>query len=125
MNPETLSTLSTAANGDANMTLIFSVIIFAWLVIKEILKYVGGKTDRRKLAGEEDINRDTKKKIDQIYTWTERLHEMHDKTDEDGVPVWYVRRSLEKSIEKLADNIDKQTDVFKLLIDKITAKVDM
>ena len=92
MNPETLSTLSTAANGDANMTLIFSVIIFAWLVIKEILKYVGGKTDRRKLAGEEDINRDTKKKIDQIYTWTERLHEMHDKTDEDGVPVWYRNR---------------------------------
>lgn len=125
MNPETLSTLNNAANGDANMTLIFSVIIFAWLVIKEILKYVGSKTDRRKQADEENINKEMKIKIDKIYTWTARLYDMHDKTDDDGVPVWYVRRSLEKSIDKLAENIDKQTNVFTLLIDKINSKVDI
>lgn len=40
-------------------------------------------------------------------TW---LKDVHDKQDEDGVMVWYTRKSLERSIDKLSDNIKSNTD---------------
>jgi len=40
------------------------------------------------------------------------LHKWHDVQDNEGVKIWYVRRSLEDAIVKLADNIDAQTKVF-------------
>ncbi len=44
-----------------------------------------------------------------IQPEVEWLKKVHDKTDEDGVYVWYVRKSLETSLSKLAENIEKQT----------------
>lgn len=35
----------------------------------------------------------------------------HNKEDDDGVKVWYVRRSLESAITKLAESIDIQSQV--------------
>ena len=55
-------------------------------------------------------------KIDDLYTW-------HDKTDADGVPVWYVRRSLEVAISDLSVSINKQTKIFEILAQKID-KID-
>jgi hypothetical protein len=46
----------------------------------------------------------------------EQLFKMHDKTDEDGVYVWYVRKSLEAAISKLGDAIETQTQVFRNLL---------
>lgn len=40
------------------------------------------------------------------------LYEAHHQFDEDKVPVWYVRKSLETSIKQLAESIDKQTEFF-------------
>lgn len=40
------------------------------------------------------------RQIDDLYGW-------HDVTDEDGVRVWYLRRSLEKAINRLADVVEK------------------
>ena len=45
----------------------------------------------------------------------DRLSELHAKTDEDGVPVWYVRRSLESAIVSLQDAIRAQTDLLREL----------
>ena len=45
------------------------------------------------------------KKIDDLHKW-------HDVQDSEGVKIWYVRRSLEDAITKLAENIDTQTKVF-------------
>jgi hypothetical protein len=42
---------------------------------------------------------------------TADLHEWHDMRDSEGVMLWYVRRSLEEAIVKLADNIGEQTRV--------------
>ena len=39
----------------------------------------------------------------------EELHKWHDREDEDGVKVWYIRKTLETAIETLADNISMQT----------------
>ena len=47
------------------------------------------------------------------------LWEWHSKTDDEGVKVWYVRRSLEKAIERLAENTDTQTTVLTELVHEI------
>jgi len=39
------------------------------------------------------------------------LHIWHSKEDEDGVKIWYVRKTLESAIERLADNIAAQTKI--------------
>ena len=49
----------------------------------------------------------------------DRLDEMHAKTDEDGVPVWYVRRSLEKTVADLNEAIRYQTELLQLLTQEL------
>ena len=44
------------------------------------------------------------KQVDELHAW-------HNREDEDGVKVWYVRKSLEDAISKLADNLEQQTAV--------------
>ena len=41
----------------------------------------------------------------------EELHQWHDREDEDGVKVWYVRKTLESAIERLSENIATQTKI--------------
>lgn len=41
------------------------------------------------------------------YEMLRNLHALHDQKDANGVPVWYVRGSLEKAIIALCENIDK------------------
>lgn len=50
-----------------------------------------------------------------IHQYIRELHQWHAKTDNDGVPVWYVRQSLEDAISRLADNIEKQTELLRYL----------
>lgn len=45
-----------------------------------------------------------KDKVDDLYDW-------HNKTDGDGIPLWYVRRSLEESIRELGEKIYLQIEV--------------
>lgn len=49
----------------------------------------------------------------------DKLDEMHAKTDEDGVPVWYVRRSLEKAVVDLNEAIRHQTELLRLLTQEL------
>jgi hypothetical protein len=49
----------------------------------------------------------------------EHLEEMHAKTDEDGVPVWYVRRSLEKAVTDLNEAIRHQTELLQALTQEL------
>jgi len=55
------------------------------------------------------------KMLDDIQKRTQEMHQWHNVKDHDGVPVWYVRRSLEDAIIKLAATIDKQTEFFSAL----------
>jgi len=49
------------------------------------------------------------KKIKSISKQTDDLHRWHDVRDDEGIPVWHIRKSLEKAIIKLADNVKEQT----------------
>jgi len=79
--------------------------IFALLVIRLVLDWLKSRKN-----GGNDV--DFKKVADDVR-W---LREIHDVRDSDGTPIWYVRRSLEEAIGKLAENIKAQTELFKELV---------
>lgn len=87
--------------------LIGAVVIIA-IVIREI--FAVGRINQRL------------KKIDNIERMTKELYKWHDVADEEGVKIWYVRRSLEEAIGKLSENIAKQTEIFQALILEIRTK---
>lgn len=61
--------------------------------------------DMSKKVGEmHDLKPDIKKSIDKVAG----LYRMHNVTDEDGRPIWYSHKSLEKAVTKLADILETQ-----------------
>ncbi len=54
--------------------------------------------------------------IRQMARQVNDLHQWHNVKDGDGVFSWYVRRSLETAIIKLAENIEAQTELLRDLI---------
>ena len=50
----------------------------------------------------------------------EDLHRWHAVSDEEGVKIWYVRRSLEEAVKKLADNIELECK----LLDRIDRRLE-
>ena len=68
-------------------------------------------------------------KLDNIGHISKTMYDWHDKSDEDGVKIWYVRRSLEdalhenvKAINILAKNSEAQT---RLLEDMVRQNKEM
>jgi len=86
--------------------------ILALLIIREVLNFLKD----RKRSNDDNAKDAWNEAIRQIH----ELHTWHAKTDQDGVPVWYVRRSLEDAIAKLADNIGRQTDIFNAMHNDIS-----
>lgn len=66
-----------------------------------------------------DRERKRQEAFDLMASQTQQLFDLHNQRDDDGVPVWYVRRSLENAIEKLADNIGTQTTLLGSLVERV------
>jgi len=49
---------------------------------------------------------------------TDSLYDWHNVRGEDGVPVWYVRKSLEEAMITLADNLLRQTEILNRIYDE-------
>jgi hypothetical protein len=86
--------------------------IFAILVIREVFNFL---QKRKTPNGDNGVqfHRELDTKVNEIKSLTRELHKWHSVTDMEGVPVWYVRKSLEKSIGELATNIKEQTDIIR------------
>jgi transcriptional regulator len=68
-------------------------------------------------------------KIDMVNQMNKIMYDWHDKNDEDGVKIWYVRRSLEEALQEnvkainiLAKNSELQT---RLLEDMVKQNKEM
>lgn len=130
-----LAGLSTAEVGG----LVFVVII----VIKEVFVLLKG--DSRKTVEEvlklqaavEDL-REMKAPLSEVYNFVKQHEHMledmeqvnkhiedmyvwHNKEDSDGVKVWYIRSSLEKTFEKLSTTLDKQNEVLDTVMNKVSS----
>ena len=97
--------------------------IFAILVIREVLNFLGKKKDSPSSAKTCEFDKETKDLLFKLKNQVDDLYKWHDQRDADGVPVWYIRRSLEEAIvklaasqESLADCIKHQTSVLERLI---------
>ena len=67
-------------------------------------------SDAATLVGIGKINEALRAHFDEDSTAAKHigdLHRWHDVRDNEGIPVWYVRRSLESAILKLTDAVDR------------------
>lgn len=88
-------------------------LIAALMVIREVLNFLDKKRGGAEESGSlmsEHVS-DVKGSVTAIKDKVDDLHEWHNKTDADGVPLWYVRRSLEESIRALGEKIYLQIEV--------------
>jgi hypothetical protein len=70
--------------------------IFAILVLREVFAYLQ-RRESNKNGG--PGSQKWKWKLDKLYDW-------HNALDDEGVPIWYVRKSLEQGIKTLTASID-------------------
>ncbi len=78
--------------------------IVALMILREVFSFLTSKKDIRP-----DILI-MQRKIDELYDW-------HDQTDADGVKVWYIRKSLEESVDGLQETIKEFIRVQQLSLD--------
>jgi len=62
------------------------IVVLAYLIASHIIQYFRREKEER-----------CKRQIDDLWDW-------HNQTDSDGVKIWYVRASLSKAIETLAES---------------------
>ena len=79
--------------------------IFALFVLREVFSFL-----------KERMRSQSSSQMDLIAKEVHELHEWHAVTDEDGVKIWYLRRSLENAIEKLTNNLDLQTQLLREMV---------
>ena len=85
-------------------TTVIAVILLFKVVGEMVIKFRGN-----------DPLAELTKKIDRIERQSQDLWEWHSRTDEDGVKIWYVRKSFEVSIDRLADILEKHIDVLRVI----------
>lgn len=91
--------------------------IFALLIIREVLGFLSKRKERGNGNGDGNgkstmsatMQSDLFQLLREINEGTKTLVRLHDVKDEDGVPVWYVRKSLERQIEQLVKGVDQLT----------------
>ena len=115
------------------------IIPLILLTIKEIFSWLKDKnlqtTDNKIHKIKDDLEATSERlekvesKVDSLISMNKIMYDWHDKADEDGVKIWYVRRSLEealhenvKAINILAKNSEIQT---KLLEDMVKQNKEM
>jgi predicted peroxiredoxin len=91
--------------------------IFSWMKAKNLQE-----SDNKifKIKDEVELSRNKLDKLDykldNLVSLNKTMYDWHDKADEDGVKIWYVRRSLEEALQEnvrainiLAKNSEMQT----------------
>ena len=79
--------------------------LFALLVLREVFGFL-----------KERVRNTNNTALEQMAKEVHEMHEWHAVTDEDGVKVWYIRRSLENTLDKLSHTLDAQTQLLKEMV---------
>lgn len=79
--------------------------MFALFVLREVFSFL-----------KERMRTQNNSQLDLIAREVHEMYEWHAVTDEDGVKVWYVRRSLENALEKLSHTLDAQTQLLREMV---------
>lgn len=87
------------------------IIIAVGYLVEKVLQY-------RSKPTESQARDDYRKRLDEMADQVKQLYDWHDRMDDDGVPVWYVRKSLENAIAELVVAINKQSQLLQRWIDR-------
>ncbi len=79
--------------------------LFALLVLREVFGFLKDRVRCTHNAA-----------LEQMAKELHEMHEWHAVTDEDVVKVWYIRRSLENTLDKLSHTLDAQTQLLKEMV---------
>jgi len=96
-------------------------IIAVVFILREIANFVRPLIERRIGGGKEPeteaIRRCVPEDVNlrQMASQLAMLYEWHDRKDEDGAPVWYVRSSLTRAIEQMAESQAQSIQILALL----------
>ena len=73
-----------------------------------------------------ECHHDERREARELAKMTKDLHDWHNVQDDEGVKVWYVRKSLEQSIDRLAASTEKTNEVLQALhTDQADSRRDM
>lgn len=93
------------------------------VILDKLLPYVvkkNGNDTHRQMQEDLKMMKQQLARLEQdtasVKRYAGELHRWHDKEDEDGVKVWYVRQSLERAIERLADAASSQTKLLEEIL---------
>jgi hypothetical protein len=117
-----------------DMTAMGLVIALLLIVVREVMVWLGNKNLQSsdvkiKLMGEQiqslvDDNKEQKTRFDNLSKEVHTLYEWHDKDDQDGVKVWYIRQSLEnvlrdnaRAVAAIAKNSELQTRLLEEMLE--------
>ena len=111
--------------GDLSMTDAFNLAgnlgssgLLVLLVVKICIDALKEKRNRKNGYSKDDLASmkraiyDTQKKVQDLHVW-------HSKTDDEGTPLWYHRRSTDRAIERIAESIEIQTRLFQSMSHEI------
>jgi len=101
--------------------------VFTILLLRELKPFVSRASKSSSTASKCVLQTDEKKNWEGLRVQMQWLVDIHNHRDADGVPVWYVKRSLEQAVlqcaeaqGKLAEALMRIADV----MDKIDGKLD-
>jgi len=131
---EQISQVNQATSGLEPYTLVGLIVLVIGMAIKEIFSWFKERNlqdaDKRMVAieeGQKDLNKKVEDKFTRLEPFLQQIDEMydwHDKSDQDGVKIWYIRQSLENvlrdnanAIGVLAKNSELQTSLLKEMIE--------
>jgi hypothetical protein len=110
-------TVSAATDVNASLVTLVGVMSLVLItVLKEGLTFFRGRepgSAPKEAADKSSMQAD--KMADQV----DDLHKLHDVKDADGVPVWYVRRSLEEAVKSLADATNNMAAVTERMAERL------
>lgn len=126
--------MSTSIIGDNELTVVGLLAALLLIVVREAFAFIANKNlqasdsrFRRTSDQIENILTDLKEQkaaLDHITKKTNIMFEWHDKNDQDGVKVWYVRQSLENilrdnaiAIAAVARNSELQTRLLEEMLE--------
>jgi hypothetical protein len=117
-----------------DMTAMGLVVALLLIVTREVMVWLGNKNLQSsdvkiKLMSEQiqslvDDGKEQKVRFDNLSKEVHTLYEWHDKDDQDGVKVWYIRQSLEnvlrdnaKAVAAIAKNSELQTRLLEEMLE--------
>lgn len=119
---------------------VVGAVFIAYIVVKEVFVLVKGETKqiakdmaalREELLTKGENNKSPSEQIEELYhtfphmyeqlkraaDQADDLHKWHDKEDEDGVKLWYRKRSVDNHMKEIVDVLEKQRELMSRTLD--------